>query len=336
MIRVGLLGVGFIGATHAACYKNVAGARLVAVADVNREAADRLAAEHGTRAYYAVEPLLEDQEVDAVDVCLPTFLHEQAVVRAAEAGKHILCEKPIARSLDEVDHMIEAVHRAGVQCMVAQVVRFWPQYAAIKELLDTGQIGQPWMATASRLTSFPGWSTWFGDPALSGGAILDLHIHDLDYVFYLFGRPERVYAVGNADASGAWNQVVTTLHYGDKAAVVEASFMMPPGFPFTAAFRLVGTLGCAEYRFRVGGQVDQRDVATTEFTLYRPGQPPESPHCSDKDPYLAEIEYFIDCLMQGKRPEIATLEEARTVLQIALAARESLEHGRVVTDDPMS
>ena len=331
MIRVGLLGVGFIGATHAACYKNIAGARLVAVADVNREAADRVAAEHDARAYYAVEPLLEDKEVDVVDVCLPTFLHEQAVVSAAEAGKDILCEKPIARSLSEVDHMLGAVRRAGVKCMVAQVVRFWPQYAAIKELLDMGRIGQPWMATASRLTSFPGWSTWFGDPALSGGAILDLHIHDLDYVFYLFGRPGRVYAVGHADASGAWNQVVTTLYYGDKAAVAEASFMMPPGFPFTATFRLVGTQGCVEYRFRVGGQVDQRDVATTEFTLYRPDQPPESPLCSDQDPYLAEIEYFVDCVMQGKHPEVATLEEARAVLQIALAAQESLEHGRVVT-----
>jgi len=106
MIRVGLLGVGFIGATHAACYKNIAGARLVAVADVNREAADRVAAEHGARAYYAVEPLLEDKEVDAVDICLPTFLHEQTVVSAAEAGKHILCEKPIARHLGEVDHML--------------------------------------------------------------------------------------------------------------------------------------------------------------------------------------------------------------------------------------
>ena len=329
-IKVGLLGAGFIGTTHAQAYAAIEEAQLVAVADVKREAADRLAESCGARAYYDIEALLGDDEVEAVDVCLPTFLHERCVVSAAQRGKHVLCEKPIALALEQVDSMISAVREAGVIAMVAQVLRFWPQYVVIRDMFERGELGKPLMATATRLAEPPGWSGWFRDPNLSGGALVDLHIHDLDYIYSLFGRPRSVYSVGMASETGAWDYVVTSLDYGDKRAVAEASFLMPEGYPFQTIFRLLGTDGCAEYRFRVAGQVDRREEAETEFVLYRSDQPPEYPAYPDKDGYEAEIEYFVNCVSQGKEPEIATLEEARTVLQIALAARESLETGQVV------
>ena len=151
MIRLGLLGAGFIGETHAAAMQAVDGVELALVADANREAADRVAAAYGTRACYDLEGLLEDDSIDAVDICVPTFLHCETVVAAAERGKHVLCEKPVALAMSEVDQMIDAVQRAGVKAMVAQCVRFWPQYAAAKQLLDDGALGRPLMATASRL-----------------------------------------------------------------------------------------------------------------------------------------------------------------------------------------
>lgn len=330
MIGVGLLGAGFIGTTHAAAYPKIENARLVAVADVNQAAADKLAEEHGAKAYYEVEPLLEQREVDIVDVCLPTFLHQRCVVSAAEHGKHVLCEKPIGLSLEEVDRMISAIRDAEVMAMVAQVLRFWPEYAAIKEMLEDGKLGEPLVANATRLVEPPDWGDWFADPDLSGGALLDLHVHDLDYIYSLFGMPRAVYAVGATSEAGAWDHVVTSLDYGDRRAVAEASYLMPEGYPFHSLFRLLGTDGCVEYRLRIGGQVDRRQEAEREFVFFRPGQPPEEPTYSDKDGYEAEIEYFVNCVRQGKQPEMATLEEARSVLQIALAARESLEGGQLV------
>ncbi len=327
MIRLGLLGAGFIGATHAAAIQAVEGAELAVVADANREAADRLAGQYGARAYYEAERLYEDEALDAVTICLPTYLHCEAVVAAAERGKHILCEKPVALAVSEVDQMIDAVESAGVKAMVAQCVRFWPQYAAAKQLLDDGVLGRPLMATTSRLAGPPGWSSWFLNPKLSGGAILDLAIHDLDYLFTLFGVPERVFAVGTASGTGAWDDVLTTLRYGQMGASARAGYLMPDGWPFTTSFRILGDEACVAYRFRVGGQIDNRAAAQTEFTLFRSGQDPEQPACSTQDPYEAEVEYFVDCLRQGREPEIATLKEARTVLRIALAARESLETG---------
>jgi len=330
MIKIGLVGAGFIGQTHAAAIRAAKGAELAAVADINREAADRLGREYGTRVFYDAERLYDDDAIDAVVICLPTFLHRDAVIAAAERGKHILCEKPIGLRVSDVDAMIDAVRQAGVKSMVAQCVRFWPQYAAAKKLLDDGQLGRPLMATASRLAGPPSWSSWFRDPTLSGGAVLDLHIHDLDYLFYLFGAPEQICAVGTASEAGAWDDVLTMLRYRNHGASVRGGYRMPRGWPFSASFRILGDEACIEYRFRVGGQIDNRDAARTEFLLFRPGQDPVQPPCSSQDAYEAEVEYFVDCLEEGRDPEIATLQEARTVLRIALAARESLETGRAI------
>jgi len=294
--RVGLLGAGFVGTIHAQAYAAIPEARLVAVADAKQEAADKLAGSCGARAYYDAQQLLDEEDLDVIDVCLPTFLHERFVVSAAERGRHVLCEKPIALTLEQVDHMLTAVRQAGVFAMVAQVIRFWPQYVVIRDTLESGQLGAPLIATAARLAEPPDWGGWFRDPSLSGGALLDLHIHDLDYIYSLFGKPQSVYAAGVASPTGAWDYVVSSLDYGNKRAVAEASFMMPKGFPFQMAFKLLCTDGCAEYRFRVGGQVDQREHAETELAIYRSGEPPAYPAYSHEDRYTAEIAHFLRCV----------------------------------------
>ena len=273
---------------------------------------------------------LEDAGVDMVDVCLPTYLHEQSVVATADAGKHVLCEKPVALTIAEVNRMIEAVDRAGVKSMVAQVIRFWPQYSAIKDLLDQGELGRPFMAHAARLGRVPALRSWYGDPTLSGGALLDLHIHDLDYLFHLFGKPKSVYALGLSAENGAWNQVLTSLDYGDKKATAEASFFMPDCFPFTMTLRLLGENGYVEYLCQ-GEQSDLSVPAKNELVVYPCGKPARHLRdCPGKEAYLAEIEYFVNCLEQDRAPELATLSQARTVLEMAMAARTSLETGQVV------
>lgn len=330
VIRVGLLGAGLIGTTHAQAYGTLEQARLVAVADMRYEAAQRLAQCYGARAYDNAERLLDDGEVDVVDICLPNFLHAPYFVAAAERGKHILCEKPVALTLEEVDQMRRAAQRAGVIAMVAQVIRFWPQYVTIRELLQCGELGQPLIVTAARLGAAPAWGTWFADPKLSGGAVLDLHIHDLDFIYSLFGRPRSIYAVGVQSVAGAWNHVITSLDFGATKATVEASLMMPTSFPFRMVFRVVGTRACIEFQLGGAPQIDQRDRAVGELVLYRADAPPIFPAYSNEDAYRAEIRYFIECVAAGRPPEQATLDEARAALEIALAARRSLETGQIV------
>jgi predicted dehydrogenase len=142
--------------------------------------------------------------------------------------------------------------------------------------------------------------------------------------------PARVYASGTRLHSGAWNHVGTTLSFAATTATVEASAMMPGSYPFRAGFRMVGASNCIEYDFRVAGQVDQRASAQNEFVLYRSGQAPEALASPDHDAYGAQINYFVACVRAGRAPTIATLAEARAVLSIALAAKESLETGRAV------
>ena len=330
MLKIGLLGAGFIAATHAAAYARLDGVHLAAVGDVNRAAADALAAQYGARAVYTLEAILDDPEITAVSVCLPTFLHAAVVVAAAERGKHILCEKPLALSLEDVDHMQAAVKRAGVRCMVAQVIRFWPEYVVIREALAHGQLGQPRMVTGTRLASPPTWGAWFSDPNKSGGALFDLHIHDLDFVYSLFGKPRTVYAVGGRGATGGWDHVHTSLDFGGQKAVLEASYALPAGFPFQMSFRMTGDAGCLDFQFGGVGQVDQRAGAQTTLALYQPGVEPQRLQPTTEDGYQAEVRYFANCLLEDRDPVVATLAEAREVLTIALAAKQSLETGAVV------
>lgn len=330
MVRVGLLGVGFMGKTHAAAFAQTRDARVTAIVGSSPERAAPLAHQYQAIVHRTIDDLLTDPDIDAVDICLPTPLHEPVVIAAARAGKHILCEKPITLTLDAATNMVTEVRQAGVIAMVAQVVRFWPQYMVMHEIITTGHVARPHHVAMHRLAGAPGWSSWCNDPAQSGGALIDLQIHDLDYLYSLFGMPDRVYAHGTCIASGAWNHLTTTLSFPNTTATVEASFMMPQSYPFSAGFRMVGADSCVEYAFHVDGQVDQRSSAKNTFTLYRSGHPPEAISAPDHDPYRAQAGYFAECVLAGRSPAFATLVEARAVLSIALAAQESLITGQPV------
>jgi predicted dehydrogenase len=236
----------------------------------------------------------------------------------------------MALTVEEADRMIAATEEAGVIAMIGQVIRFWPEYVAIRELLSSGQLGDVRAIDAVRLSAPPAWGTWFKDPSLSGGALIDLHIHDLDFIYSLCGMPDRVFATGLQGPTGGWDQVTTCLDYGKARAVAEGSFLMPDNFPFQMLFRLQGSKGTVEYRFRVAGQVGQRAEAETELVLYRPGTPPVPVASEKKDAYLAELEYWVECLRAGRHPVVAVLRQARDVLSIAAAARRSLETGETV------
>ncbi|MFQ5854120.1 MAG: Gfo/Idh/MocA family protein [Anaerolineae bacterium] len=329
MLKLGLLGAGFIGRIHAAALDQIDGVQLVAIADSNAQAADDLARAYHARAYETVEDLIQAPDIEVVDVCLPTFLHEYSVSRAAAEGKHIICEKPLALTKAEAERMAAAVDSAGVHFMVAQVLRFSPEYVAIKNLVQDQSLGRPLMTVAYRLEE-PRAMEWIKDPALSGGAVLDLHVHDLDFLYSIFGMPQAVCAVGVQSDTGAWDHVVTSLDFAAVKGSAEASYLMPVGYPFSVGFRLVCTKGSVEYRSRVIRMDGERHPERSELMVYRPGQPAYEVDTPDTDGYLAELRYFVDCLNRGRRPTVATMAEALDVLDIVMAVQEALSSGRVV------
>src|SRR5690625_3893406 len=211
--------------THLDAYKKIDNVNVVAVTAINEEKGKKFAEENDCLYLSNIESILSDKSIDVIDICTPTFTHEELVIKSAKAGKHILCEKPITLTLDSVDRMLDATEKAGITFMVGQLLRFWPEYVAIKNMIDYGDLGDIHMIYANRLAQHPTWGEWFRDPSKSGGGLFDLHLHDIDFIYYLFGRVQSIYAIGKQNDLGAWNHVVTniTFNNGTKAAV-ESSY----------------------------------------------------------------------------------------------------------------
>ncbi len=331
MIKVGLIGTGFIGSAHAEAYRNMNNAKLVSIADVNEVVGRKLADEHGANFYKDAENMLKNEDIDIVDICLPTFLHESFVLLAAKYNKHIICEKPFTLSEESAAKMIKAAESANVKFMVAQVIRFWPEYVKIKKLFDTDKIGEEKMIYASRLAQHPDWTTWHKDPKKSGGGLFDLHIHDIDFMCYLFGDVESVYAIGWQSDTGCWNHVMTSIKFKNgKFATVEGAFDMTDNFPFTMKFRAAGTNGSVDYNFIAGFNLEDVGGAIRNTVYYTNGQEPEVIGFAEIDAYQSELEYFVSCVQNDKPVDICPPSSSLDVVKVTLAIKKSLETGELV------
>ena len=335
MLNVGIIGSGFIGCTHATGINNSEKLNLVAISDVNEEAGKKAAEEHKCKYYKDAEEMLKNEKIDIVDVCLPTFLHEQYVLLAAKYKKNVLCEKPVTLTLESFDRMVKATQEAGVKFMVAQVIRFWPEYVSIKEHYDAGEFGKIKMVYAARLAQHPTWTTWHKDPEKSGGGLYDLHLHDIDFVRYIFGKPKSIYAVGFKSDTGCWDHVVTSIKFKNGVnAVVEGAFQMTENYPFTMNFRIVGENKSVEYLLTAGLNLEDVASAKRQEVMFETGKQPEFIKVNqDEDAYRTEIEYFADCIEQNKDIKEVPLSQSREVIEMILAAKKSLETGKVVEFD---
>lgn len=330
MIKVALFGAGFVAKSHAAAYDSLPNAVLVAVFDADAGRAKLMAAEHGAREYVDAETLLAKEEVDMVDICLPTFLHEKFALLAILKGKHVLCEKPFALTMEAADTMIRKAKEAGVKLMVAQVIRFWPEYLEIGKRIACGNLGNIRMVYANRLAQHPNWGTWFDDPEKSGGGLFDLHLHDIDILRHWFGPVKTAYAVGDRTDAGCWDHVVSSLVFESGVkAVAEGAFRMSDGYPFTMTMRIVGTGGSIEFTYSAGFNLEKEGKASAKLVLYENGKPAEIVGVEAGDGYLNEIKYFIGCIEKGEEPLTVTAKESREVLGIILALRKSMETGEV-------
>lgn len=328
---MGIVGAGFMAHTHARAYGLIPSSKVVAVADIERDRADSLAGEIGCRAYYSLEQLLKEADVDVVDLTLPTYLHSQAAVLAAESGKHVICEKPMALTLRQADDMIKAAKKSGVELMIAHVIRFWPEWAYLAEKVRAREFGKVKAIRCLRLSSEPqwGWKKWTLDVSKAGGATVDLHIHDTDFITHILGRPRAVVSTGWID------HIQTTYDYGKKAVALAIGGWFPlQGYPFVMSYECFMEDATMTY-------YSDRKPTLTVFQRSRDPYSPEltstgtesgvtTGNISELGGYYEELRYFIDCLDKGHKPTRIRPEEARQSLEICLAEVRSIKTGRKV------
>ena len=334
-IKVGLIGCGNIGAGgHLPAYARIPEAELVAVCDAVEKRARAAAEQSGATAYTDYRQLLEREDIEMVDLCVPTYLHAQMAIEAAQAAKHVLCEKPMAHTLEAAKAMIKAARGNGVRLMVGQVRRFDHRYVSIKEQLDAGKVGQPvFVRRAERqFLPFPA-DAWQWDPKRGGGVILDIGVHVTDLFRWYFGQEAvEVYAVArsvrkSAVAARSYDHAFITCTF-DRGGVgfAEISWAYPQGFggALYAQLDVVGTKGKIQY-------ADKDTNPMLTYTSERGCALPRYFRFMSTTEYAfeEEIRHFVHCLLDDREPAVSP-EDAYTALEMALAAQRSAETGQPV------
>ena len=324
MIKVGLIGCGFMGGMHSACYAALAGlgVKVTAVADVRRDYAEKIAGD--AEIYATGMELIEKADVDVVDVCLPTHLHAAHAVAAMKAGKNVFVEKPIAFKDEDMELILKTEAETGAKVQVGQVIRQWTEYIWLKKVVDAGTFGKVQHGMFRRLSSRPewAWEGWLHQVDKSGGVAVDMHVHDVDFVRYILGEPDVVKAHAHRDAEGVIQQINAVYGYGDKVSVaVESGWDYPADFPFTADFRVkfekatvIGGGGVVNV-YPLGGAAYQAELEE-EFQ----GDNEIGGNISSLGGYYNELKYFVEGL-QGKNDlSVATVAEA--IKSVQLVKRE--------------
>jgi len=267
------------------------------------------AAEHGIAAAPDPEALLAD--ADVLDVCTPTDTHADWIRRSAAAGRHVICEKPLARTYEEGRAALDACQAAGVRLFAAHVLRFFPAYVAAHEHVRSGRIGRVRRMRLTRTGEYPAWGDWFADPARSGGVIVDLGIHDLDYARWVAGEVVRVEAsTGSGPDRGLPLTGTVHLHHENGAETEVVARWEVPGTEFHTTMEVEGDEGSLHLDSLptpVLTDGSGRRLFEDDFSV---------------EPYTAQLAEFSEALTKGTPPRV-TAEDGLAALAIALDAERS-------------
>jgi predicted dehydrogenase len=334
-MKVAVIGLGFMGSTHARALQHVPGATLAAVvsSDPLKLSGDlsgvggNLAGAVGNldfsavRKYHDFEAALRDPGIDIVDICLPSDQHFEAVKAALNAGKHVLVEKPLALDGEEADLLVTEARKAGRILMTGQVLRFIPEYRELASILKTGRLGLVHASFFRRRCGAPAWSRWQTDLARSGGAVMDLLIHDIDFCLHLYGKPVVVSAVGHVDLSRGIDWMEARISFeGAGPVIVTGGWHHPKSYPFRMEFTVVSSGGTLEFRSGDG-----------PLTLFDASGASETIETTEKDPFVEELNYFVECVKEQRQPALCPPEESAMAVRLGALLMESRErHGETI------
>ena len=334
-IRVGIVGTGFMAVAHIRAYQQVEGVEIGALCNPSGRNLDGDFSDvHGNVgsdepvkldmanvvAYHNLEDLLADESIDLIDITTPTFLHHEQALAAIASGKHVICEKPLARTSIEAREIMKAAENAKGIFMPAMCLRFWPEWKWVKNAIDDGRFGKTLSARFRRVAEAPAWGqNSFLDGKKSGGALLDLHIHDADFAAYCFGRPTHVYAQGHTKVSGEIDHVLAQFTVECGAAVsAEGSWAMAKGFGFSMAYTVNFDNATVDYDSTRGDEA---------LKLFLPEKEPQVLKLDAGDGYTGQIAHLIESIQSRSTPSIVTAQDGLTSIELCEAAKNSIESG---------
>lgn len=342
-IKVGIIGIGFMGSTHYRIYRDHPLAEILAVADVDEvkikgdwsKIVGNVGNEDnsiqvdltGIKGFTDPMALIHDPEIELVDICLPTYLHKEFIMAGLKAGKHVFCEKPISLNTADAREIISLAQTSEKHFMVGMCIRFWPEYRHAYQLIKSGKIGKVKSASFKRISpdiSGISWENWFMKEKLSGGALLDLHLHDTDAVRYFFGKPEKVTSFGikGFRSDSGIDHVITHYDFGDdKLVSSEGSWIPAAATPFEMSFLIIGDLGTIRFS-ESGYKIIYEDGKVETPVAAREGMPTG---------WHAEIDYLLHCIQQDIPPvDYLTMEETVESLSIIEAEARSIHEQRTI------
>ncbi|MGC8704973.1 MAG: Gfo/Idh/MocA family protein [Athalassotoga sp.] len=326
-MRVGIIGAGGIGTVHANCYKNIPDAKVVAVADIIPERSKKLADIFEADPYDNAEDVIKRKDIDVIDVCVPTYLHSEFVIKASNAKKHVLCEKPMALTYEDGLKMIETASKNDVKFMIAHVLRFFPEYIKAREIINSGSIGLPKVVRTYRGGPNPAIvREWYGYHDKSGGSIQDSLIHDIDFLTWTFGPVREVYTRGNVfkrkePFDPEYDLVMMEFENGIIAHLV-SDWSGNQRTQFGAKIEIAGTDGLVEF--------SSFNSIPLKLNLFEENKGkaesvsiPESPLSPGIEPYTREIREFLESVEKDSQIPVPA-HDALYALKVALTCIESM------------
>ncbi len=341
-VRVGLIGLGFMGTTHFGIYQNLPQAKVVAIADgdaakrtgnISKVVGNIGGGDNskgldlsGITTYADGLELIEKADVDIIDICVPTQYHLKYALAALKAGKHVFCEKPVCYDVEELAQLAAAVKEAKGFFNVGMCIRAWPEYAHARECVVTKKYGEVRHALFRRLSpSVAGnaWENWYMTASRSRGAILDLHLHDTDAVCYFFGKPDSVISRGACGivSDNGVDHVMTTYVYRNNTNLLvtaEGGWGAAKTVPFEMSFEIT----CEKATLKLDGngyKIYFNDhVETPELHV---GDLPTGWH--------QELDYFTKCVAEGKTPDkYQTFESIADAFRTVMTEMKSISTGK--------
>ena len=347
MVRIGIAGIGFMGVTHYKAAGQVPDAQVKAIftrsekklegdwsqVQGNFGEAGGVQDLSGVTKHRSFEALIGDDDLDLIDICLPTSLHAPYAIKALEAGKHVLVEKPIALSVSDADRMIAAAEASCRQLMVAQVLRFYPSWMYLKDVAESGRFGPLLTLNQQRVISRPDWSRDIADFSANGGPLIDLHIHDVDFMLYLLGKPKRVAAIGRRQGN-AVVYVSTIYDYGNGPSVsCQSGAVVMSGRPFLHGFEACferATVTFAQATEPVENESTAGRSASHVLSVYDVEGGVSFPDLPVSDSFVAQLKNVVQCVSQDKPSQIIGAVSARDSLALVHLEDEAIRQGGYV------